>query len=80
MMGVNMVFFIGGPQLGELEAGLVANWLGPVVSVVSGGTGCLIATGWIAATTPTLTEYRSTKQSLMPAVDDTRPTQSGEPA
>ena len=28
MMGVNMVFFIGGPQLGELEAGLVANWLG----------------------------------------------------
>ena len=33
MIGVNMVFFMGGPQLGELEAGLVANWLGPVVSV-----------------------------------------------
>ena len=25
MTGVNMVFFMGGPQLGELEAGLVAN-------------------------------------------------------
>ena len=37
MIGVNMVFFQGGPQLGELEAGAVANWLGPVVSVVSGG-------------------------------------------
>ena len=33
MIGVNMVFFQGGPQLGELEAGAVANWLGPVVSV-----------------------------------------------
>ena len=26
MVGVNMVFFIGGPQLGELEAGLLAQW------------------------------------------------------
>ena len=47
MIGVNMVFFQGGPQLGELEAGVVANWLGPVVSVVSGGVGCLIATAWV---------------------------------
>ena len=29
MTGVNMVFFLGGPQLGELEAGAVAQWLGP---------------------------------------------------
>jgi len=57
MIGVNMVFFQGGPQLGELEAGFVANWLGPIVSVVSGGVGCLIATGWVAATTPTLRHY-----------------------
>ena len=26
--GINMVFFMGGPQLGELEAGAVANWFG----------------------------------------------------
>ncbi len=57
MIGVNMVFFMGGPQLGELEAGLVANWLGPIVSVVSGGVGCLLTTGWIAAITPELREY-----------------------
>ena len=57
MIGVNMVFFMGGPQLGELEAGLVANWLGPVVSVVSGGVGCLLTTGWIAANTRELREY-----------------------
>jgi MFS family permease len=58
MMGVNMIFFQGGPQLGELEAGLVANWLGPVVSVVTGGLGCIAATIWTAATTPTLRAYR----------------------
>jgi MFS family permease len=57
MIGVNMVFFMGGPQLGELEAGLVANWLGAVVSVVSGGLGCLLATSWIAARTPALRHY-----------------------
>jgi MFS family permease len=58
MMGVNMVFFQGGPQLGELEAGAVANWLGPVFSVVSGGVGCLIATGWVTLSTPALRRYR----------------------
>jgi MFS family permease len=57
MVGVNMVFFMGGPQLGELEAGLVANWWGPVVSVVSGGIGSLVATGWVAGTTPALRRY-----------------------
>jgi MFS family permease len=58
MTGVNMVFFLGGPQLGELEAGMVANWFGAAFSVVTGGLGCLLATGWIAATTPMLRSYR----------------------
>ena len=58
MVGVNMVFFMGGPQLGELEAGLVAQWLGAVVSVVSGGAACVAATIWIAAKTPALRGYR----------------------
>jgi MFS family permease len=58
MTGVNMVFFMGGPQLGELEAGLAANWLGATFSVVSGGVGCLVSTGWIAARTPALHRYR----------------------
>ena len=59
MTSVNMIFFMGGPQLGELEAGLVANAFGPVVSVVSGGIGCLIVTAFIAAGTPQLRQYRS---------------------
>ena len=60
MVGVNMVFFMGGPQLGELEAGLVANAMGPTVAVVTGGIGCLIATAWVAARTPALRAYRRT--------------------
>ena len=59
MIGVNMVFFVGGPQLGEFEAGGVANWLGATVSVVTGGIGCLMATAWVAATTPALRRYRA---------------------
>src|SRR3954463_15370978 len=58
MTGVNMVFFMGGPQLGELEAGAVANRLGAPFSVISGGVGCLLATAWVAASTPALRRYR----------------------
>jgi MFS family permease len=63
MTGVNMVFFMGGPQLGELEAGAVANWLGAVFSVVSGGLGCMLATAWVAASTPALRHYRSRRST-----------------
>jgi len=59
MTGINMIFFIGGPQLGELEAGLIANWFGAPLSVITGGIGCLMATGWVAATTPDLRHYRA---------------------
>jgi MFS family permease len=58
MTGVNMIFFMGGPQLGEAEAGLVANWFGAVTSVVTGGIGCLVATLWIMGATPALMAYR----------------------
>jgi MFS family permease len=43
MTSVNMIFFMGGPQLGEMEAGAVAALIGASLSVVIGGAGCLIA-------------------------------------
>ena len=58
MTSVNMIFFMGGPQLGELEAGAVAQAFGARFSVVSGGIGCLLVTAWIAARTPGLRGYR----------------------
>src|SRR5262252_6128709 len=42
MTSVNMIFFMGGPQLGEVEAGTVAALIGAPLSVVTGGIGCLI--------------------------------------
>lgn len=58
MTSVNMIFFMGGPQLGELEAGLVAQSFGVVTSVITGGVGCVVAVAWIAARTPSLRRYR----------------------
>ena len=54
MTSINMIFFMGGPQLGELEAGLVASLfastvIGVTVSVVSGGFATIPITAGIAA-------------------------------
>jgi MFS family permease len=57
MTSVNMIFFAGGPQLGELEAGVVANLIGAPLSVITGGIGALVATVWVALTTPALMRY-----------------------
>jgi len=56
--GLSMVFFQGAPQLGELEAGVVAYWVGAPLSVVLGGLGSLATTAWIARSTPALRHYR----------------------
>jgi len=58
MTGVNMIFFMGGPQLGELEAGVAAQLFGAVASVVSGGIGCLLATAVVARREERLRQYR----------------------
>jgi MFS family permease len=62
--GINMVFFNGGPQLGEIEAGTVAHLFGAPFSVITGGIGCLVATGSIAAATPELRRYRATPLTM----------------
>jgi MFS family permease len=57
MVSVNMMFFMGGPQLGELEAGLVAGWVGAPLSVITGGVGCVLAVLWVARQWPQLWRY-----------------------
>jgi len=59
MTSINMVFIMGGPQLGNMEAGLVASLMGAPWSVVSGGIGCLLAVAWISQKAPLLRHYRS---------------------
>jgi MFS family permease len=59
MVSVNMVFFMGGPQLGELEAGLVAAALGAPFAIFTGGVATVLLTAWIAWKYPRLRNYRS---------------------
>lgn len=57
MVSINQLFFIGGPQLGEIEAGLVAQLFSAPFAVVTGGIGCILAVGWIAYRWPQLRNY-----------------------
>ena len=58
MTAVNMVFYMGGPQLGETEAGIAANLMGTPLSVAFGGIATIIATIYIAIKTPELMNYK----------------------
>ncbi len=57
MVSVNMIFFMGGPQLGELEAGLVAAAISAPFAIVTGGIATVLITGWIAWKYPGLRRY-----------------------
>lgn len=59
MTSVNMIFFMGGPQLGEFESGVVATWLGAPWAVITGGLGCLVTVVLVALRAPMLRKYRS---------------------
>jgi hypothetical protein len=63
MTSVNMIFFMGGPQLGELEAGLVASLfasaaVGARVAVVTGGLATLLAGALVFARSRLLRDYQ----------------------
>ena len=57
MTSINMMFFMGGPQLGELEAGTVAALIGAPLSVVTGGFGSLICAAIAAVKSKSLMEF-----------------------
>jgi MFS family permease len=58
MTSVNMIFFMGGPQLGNLEAGIVAAMFGAPFSVISGGIVTVLLVGLTTWLVPQLREYR----------------------
>jgi MFS family permease len=59
MTSVNMIFFMGGPQLGELEAGALAAAIGAPLSVATGGIGCIIAVIFSIVWAKNLLRYES---------------------
>ena len=52
-----MMFFYGGPQLGELEAGVLAALIGAPLSIVVGGLGSTAAAGIAAVKSKSLLEF-----------------------
>ncbi len=64
MTSVNQIFFQGGPQLGEIEAGAVAQFFGAPFAVISGGIGCVIGTLLIIWKWPHMMKYNGDEHSL----------------
>lgn len=54
---VNQLVVVGGPRLGDVEAGFAAAALGPRGSVISGGLACLVGIGLLWLKTPQLKQY-----------------------
>jgi len=64
MTSVNQIFFMGGPQLGEMEAGLVAQFFGAPFAVVTGGIGTILAVFGIAKKWPQLRTYHGDEEPV----------------
>jgi hypothetical protein len=59
LSGIHILVVTGGPRLGDFEAGLVAAWFTPTISVVSGGLACIVGAGIVAGAYPELRRYRA---------------------
>jgi MFS family permease len=59
MTSVNMLFYIGGPQLGEVEAGIAALVIGIGPSIALGGVAVIVVTALTGYLVPSLRNYRS---------------------
>ena len=59
MVSINMMFYNGGPQLGEVESGLLASLIGTPYTVVIGGIATILATVFFTLRIPELLEYES---------------------
>jgi MFS family permease len=57
MTSINMIFAMGGPQLGEFQSGILAALITAPLSVATGGTGALIVVSLMAYFIPTLRKY-----------------------
>ncbi len=57
MTAINMIFFMGGPQLGDFEAGVLASRIGAPYATIVGGIGTIIAVGAMTIGVPLLRKY-----------------------
>ncbi len=64
MTSINQIFFQGGPQLGEVEAGIVAQLFGVPFAIISGGIGTILAVWFISRKWPQLRTYDGSEQQI----------------
>jgi MFS family permease len=66
LTAINGMFVIGGPNLGQVRAGVVAAFASPQFAVVSGGLMCVAAAIGIALWAPELLRYDRTARAVEP--------------
>ena len=59
MSAVHILVVVGGPRIGDVEAGLVAALFTPVISVVTGGVACIAGVVVLALAVPEFAQYRA---------------------
>ena len=65
MVGINNLFAMGGPKLGDAEAGFLAALTSAPISVVVGGVGTLVATSVIAIIFPILRRFKFREEAVV---------------
>jgi MFS family permease len=59
LSGIHIMVVVGGPRLGDVEAGVVGQLVSPVFSVVSGGVACIAGVGLLAMAVPQFRRYHA---------------------
>jgi hypothetical protein len=59
LSSIHFAVVVGGPRLGDAEAGLVAQLTSPVFSVISGGAACVIGVAVLALLVPAFARYHA---------------------
>ena len=72
MVSINQIFYLGGPQLGELEAGALAQIAGAPFAVVTGGLATVGVVAWAALRWPSLVNYRGDEPAPHTARNESR--------
>jgi hypothetical protein len=59
MSAVHILVVVGGPRVGDMEAGIVATLFTPTVSVITGGLACIGGVVILALAVPEFVRYRA---------------------
>lgn len=59
ILSIAQIFFLGGPYLGQVESGIVAEAFSPEFAVISGGVATIASVGLVALWAPELISYRA---------------------